>query len=87
MEEDKTNGNGIAALICGILSIVIWIVPYIALPLGIIAVVFATKQKKIKQTGQATAGQVLGIIGIVLNAVLLLLVLLFFFVGMSTYKL
>ena len=68
---------GVASLVLGILSLLIFLAPYIGLPLAILALVFASKQDKIYPTGNATAGRVLGIIGIILNGVMLLLVLLF----------
>ena len=68
---------GVAALVLGIISLAIFIAPYIGLPLAILALVFANKQDKVQVTGNATAGRVLGIIGIILNSIMLLLVLLF----------
>ena len=68
---------GVASLILGILSLLIFLAPYIGLPLAILALVFANKQDKILPTGNATAGRVLGIIGIIINGVILLLMLLF----------
>jgi hypothetical protein len=44
--------------------------PYIGLPLGILAIVFSYLQKKIYPNGFATAGLVTGIVGIVINAIM-----------------
>ena len=82
----EKNGMGIASLVCAIIGLCLWIAPYIALPLSILAVVFASKQNKIEPTGKATAGMVMGIIGIVINAVMLLFVLLVY-IGMTAYGL
>jgi cadmium resistance protein CadD (predicted permease) len=71
----KTWGN--ASLVLGIIGLLCIFAPYFGLPIAILAVIFANKQNKIEPTGQATAGNVLGIIGIILNAIMLLLVLLF----------
>jgi heme/copper-type cytochrome/quinol oxidase subunit 2 len=80
----KTWGN--ASLVTGILSILFVFMPYFGLPLGIIAVVGAHKQNKIQPHGNATAGNVLGIIGIIINSIMLLLVLLFMSVfGMAGF--
>lgn len=73
--EEKSNKYGIAALTLGILSLVLFLMPYIGLPLAILAIVFAAKQNKTNATGQASAGYILGIIGIVLNSIMLIFVL------------
>jgi len=72
------NKWGVASLVCGILGIVI---PYIGLILGILAIVFSRKQKKIQPNGLATAGFVLGIIGVVIYTVLFL----FMIIGALAY--
>lgn len=73
------NGKGmsIAALICGVLGIVgsfIPVVCYITLILSILGIVFGVKGQKIaKETGEgkglATAGLVLGIVGVAFGAI------------------
>jgi len=74
---------GTTSLVTGILSLVLFLAPYFGLPLAIIAVVGASKQNKIQEMGIAKAGNVLGIIGIVINSVMLFFVLLgLLFVGM-----
>lgn len=72
---EETNAWGIASLILAILSLILLFAPYFGLPLAIIAVVFSSKQKKIKSTGGATAGLVIGIIGIIFNIIMLLFVI------------
>lgn len=73
----KTNGKAIAALVLGILSLVI---PYVGLILGIIAIVFASKaMREVSRTneggrGMAIAGLVCGIIGTALYAIVILIV-------------
>lgn len=72
------NGKGmsIAALVCGILGIVgsaIPVVTYFTFVLAILGIVFGVKGNKIAQEtgegkGMATAGLVLGIIGVSLGA-------------------
>ena len=78
-KQNKTHAWGIASCILGSLSILIFLAPYFGIVLAILAVVFHSKQKKIDPTGMATAGLVTGIIGIVLNAVVL-----FFFILIIT---
>lgn len=71
--KDNSKGISVAALVCGILSIIggfIPVVSYFTLILGILGIVFGVKGRKTSpagQTGMATAGFVCGIIGTVLN--------------------
>jgi len=73
----KTNGKSIAALVLGILSIIL---PYIGFIIGIIAIVFsAISLKEIKKNqeqgrGMAIAGLVCGIVGTALYAIIILIV-------------
>ncbi|MFD2567891.1 CCC motif membrane protein [Pseudotenacibaculum haliotis] len=78
--ERSTLPNSTASLVLGILSIVTCICyGIIGLPLGIIAVILGAKAKKIfnenpdayKSVGNASAGVVTGIIGIILNLIYL----------------
>lgn len=75
----KTNSKAVAALVLGILSIVI---PYLGFIIGIIAIVFAKlANDEIKRTGDggkgmATAGMVTGIIGTVLYGIIIIIVIL-----------
>ena len=68
MEEKKSNGLSIAALVCGILGIVggfIPVVSYFTLVLSILGVIFGVLgRKKCASKGMGTAGLVLGIIGV-----------------------
>jgi len=80
-EPPQTNGKAIAALVLGILSIVI---PYVGLIIGIVALAIASMAfKEIKQTGDrgygmAIAGLVCGIVGTAIYGFILLLVVLSF---------
>ena len=68
MEENKNEGSAlrISALVLGIISIVLNFFWYMALPTGILAIVFGTKS--IKKTGSkmGKAGLITGIIGVAL---------------------
>jgi NADH:ubiquinone oxidoreductase subunit 6 (subunit J) len=74
----RTNGKSIAAMVLGILSIVI---PYVGFVIGIIAIVLSSLSlKEIKRTGEqgrgmAIAGLVCGIVGTALYAVILVIVI------------
>ena len=66
----KTTSNvfGITAMVCGILSTLLFLAPYFGLPLGAVAIVFYGIQvKKYQANGLATTGLVLGIIGSILS--------------------
>ncbi|HEU5140946.1 MAG TPA: DUF4190 domain-containing protein [Bacillales bacterium] len=77
----QTNGKAIAAMVLGILAVV---VPYIGLILGIIAIVFAKgSMDAIKKTGEAgrgmaVAGLVCGIVAVGLYAILILFAIIAF---------
>ena len=77
--HNKTNGKAIAALVLGILAIVI---PYIGLILGIIAIILANKSfKEIENSkeegkGMAIGGLTCGIIGTSIYGLLFLIVVL-----------
>ncbi len=85
----KTNGKSIAALVLGILAIV---VPYLGFLIGIVAIVFASlslkeiKRKQEQGRGMAIAGLVCGIVGTALYAIIILFVLIAFvtFAGMGS---
>ena len=68
----ETKKWGIASLILAILSILFIILPYFGIILAILAVVFARIQKKHNSTKIATAGLIIGIMGIVLNILVLI---------------
>lgn len=75
---NRTDGKAIAALILGILSIVI---PYVGIILGIIGIVMATKA--LREPGEpgrglAVAGRVCSIVGVCLHGFVLLFAILGF---------
>ena len=68
----------------GVVSFVLAIFGFLLLPLfflgiipAILSIIYANTQKKIKPTGLATAGLVIGIIGTIINGIFILLTLLF----------
>jgi len=73
--EIKTRNKGfaIASLVTGIIGIVLFLAPYIGLFFSIIAIVFRAYKK---DGSLSTAGLVLGIIGCILNSIMLLLLVL-----------
>jgi uncharacterized paraquat-inducible protein A len=74
----RTNGKAIAALVLGILAIVL---PYIGFIIGIIAIIFASlalkeiKTRSEQGRGLAVAGLVCGIVGTALYAIIIVVVI------------
>ncbi len=68
----ESNSFGVAAMILGILSLLLFLMPYIGLPLAVLAIIFHSLQKKRTPNGMGTAGLILGIIGTVINGMMLL---------------
>jgi len=66
--EGIKEGYGIASMVLGIISILMFWIPYIAPACGITGLVLASKQKKHFKTGMGSAGLVLSIIGTILSA-------------------
>lgn len=83
----KTNGKSIAALVLGILSIMI---PYIGFFLGIVAIILSSlsfkeiKKRNEQGRGLSIAGLVCGIISTVLYGILLLIVVAAFLYAASS---
>ena len=76
-EVKKSNGMASAALVCGILSLFfgaclgfLGITAWLGVVLGIVAVVLGVIANKKGKDGKATAGLVMGIIGLVLSAII-----------------
>ena len=74
MSKEKT-GLHVASLVLGILSIVFAAFWYIALPAGIMAIVFGVKSIKMIGSKMGKAGMVTGIVGLSLFA--------FIYIGIS----
>lgn len=86
METKQTkvsNAWGITGMICGIISLLIWLMPYFGLPLGIFAIVCYAIQKKKQPNGIATTGLITGILGVIINSVMGLFVLIVLLIASS----
>ena len=72
MEEKKSNGLAIVALVLGIVSIVFSFIglSWLGLIIGIVGIILGVMAKKKNPSGMATAGLVLSIIGTVLCALI-----------------
>lgn len=63
---------GVASMVCGIISIVLFWFPYLSIPCGIVAIVLSRKCAKYGvKSSSVTAGLVTGIIGLVLSFIVL----------------
>ena len=71
----KNTSFGIAAFILSIFALFFLGMPYLGLPMAILAVVFYTFQRKEGATRLAKTGLILGIVGVVLNLVTLLVLI------------
>ena len=71
-QKPEDNGYGITSLVLGISSILLQVIGIVT---GILAIIFANKQKKIQPNGMATAGLVTGIVGLVFQALTLLVII------------
>lgn len=77
------KGFAIAALVLGIIAIVLSCIWYVAIPCGIIAIVLGVLGRKSSKKGMSTAGIVTGVIGMILCLILYLGVV---FLGLSIYN-
>ncbi len=73
--KEESKGMSIAALILGIVSLVMLCIWYISIPCSILAIIFGILGRKKGGKGMGTAGLVLGIISVVLMIIFYLLVL------------
>lgn len=86
-EIKRSNSKAIVSLIMGVLSLFI---PIIGIILGISGLIFASKSKKeMNLTGESgnglvTAGKVCSIIGIILNVLMILIFMVFFYFVVNT---
>lgn len=79
MAQEPDTSNATISLVMGILSLLI---PILGVIFGILAIVYYKKQRKIAENSTATAGLVCGIIGLVFNALFLVVIV---FIGMLAY--
>tara|TARA_Y100001960_G_C14172738_1_gene586276 strand:- start:144 stop:410 length:267 start_codon:yes stop_codon:yes gene_type:complete len=76
----KPAGMGIASMVCGILSLVLWWVPFLGLILGVLGCIFGGNGIRLANLGEAggkgmsIAGLVTGVIGTVLGLYYVLVV-------------
>lgn len=83
MPKDR-KGLAIAAMVLGIVSLVLFCIWYISIPCAILAIIFGILSLKSTKRGMAIAGITTGAIGFVLMVVLYLF--LFFAIGVGTFS-
>jgi hypothetical protein len=66
-KKDSREGKGVASFILGIIGTLLFAIPYIGLVPSTLSVLLARIQKANKPTKLATAGLIIGIIGLILN--------------------
>lgn len=72
----QSNGKATAALVCGILAIVMCWAPLFGIILGVVALVMASKAIKLSgKSGKVTAGRICGLAGIILSVIMFVLAL------------
>ena len=81
-ETEINNGWGIASFVTSIIGGILFLMPYFGIIFSIFAMVAYGIQKP--KTGLATAGLILGILGTLLNIMMLLMVLFFVAIATST---
>ena len=85
-EEPKKERKGfcIAAMVLGIVALVLFFIWYISIPCAILAIIFGILGIKTVHKGMAIAGLVTGIIGLVIWVFLIMIILMLgFAIGIS----
>ena len=72
--KDK-KGLAIAAMVLGIVAIVLCLIWYISIPCGILAIIFGAISLKSTNKGMALSGVITGIVGIILSIVIIAIIL------------
>ena len=76
----ESKGKIIGGFVCSIVGILCLFLPYIGLPLSILAMWLTSGSKH----GLATAGRIVGIVGIVINSVMLFFVFMIVLFALGT---
>jgi len=78
-EVKESKAFSITSLSMGIAGLILFLAPYIAIFLSIMAIIFSSLQKP--KNGMSTAGLVLGIIGILVNLFFLFIIIIMIMMG------
>lgn len=66
-QQDPGTGKAIASMVLGICSCVFWCLPILGLPVSIVGLALGASNKNPAAAGQAKAGVITSIIGLVLS--------------------
>lgn len=69
LQDSGGDGNAVASLTLGIVSMFAWFCPMIGLPVSILGIVFGSISRKKRPGAMALAGIILSIIGLMLSLV------------------
>ena len=76
-EKQESKGLSIAAMVLGIIAVILFCYPFISIPCAILAIIFGVIGKKQGGKGMGIAGLVLGIVALALYGLMVLGVLSF----------
>lgn len=77
MKNTKVEtGYGVASFVLAIFGFLLLPLFFLGIIPAILSIIYSNKQKKIKPTGLATAGLVIGIIATIINGIFVLLIVL-----------
>ena len=77
-EQTAPSGAGVGAMVCGIISLVLFWVPIVGLVLGIIATILGGKGRQTlppDKRGMSLAGFIMGIIGMAIGIIILVVLI------------
>ena len=73
-QQQGAKGMSIAAMVCGIIGLILCWIPFVGLIINAMAIIFYILSRKEAPNGMATAGLVCGIIGLVVALIMTILV-------------
>ena len=79
-EENNKKGLCIASLVLGLVALLLWCLWYVAIPCGILAIIFGIAGLKSPNKGMAITGLITGIIGIIITGII---VFVLFMIGVT----
>lgn len=77
--QEQKNSNAIAGMVLGIVSVVLFWIPYVSITCGIVGIILSVKGRKLaEKKSMATAGLILSIISLALWAIIILIMIMIF---------
>lgn len=81
--DKKSMGFGIASLACGISGLAYFVLPFLGLPFGIVAVKLSNKALNTKWHAMARAGRITGKLSIIFSAIFMFIYFIYFIALLS----